>query len=224
MTKQTLFITGTDTDAGKSFVSVALLQGLALLGKEVLAFKPIAAGVDNSGLNSDALQLQAASYQQLPYSQVNPILFNEPCAPHLAGSIDLGQLQLWTEKLSALPSDLKLVEGAGGWLLPINASQYLADWVVANGWPVVLVVGMKLGCLNHAMLTFRELERSGVKIVGWVANQLDATMLRFEDNLLDLQQRLTTPFLGLLPYSPNGVSQSDAEALATNLLNALELV
>ena len=160
----------------------------------------------------------------MPYSQVNPILFDEPCAPHLAGSIDLGQLQLWYEKLATLSSDLKLVEGAGGWLLPINNTQYLADWVVANGWPVVLVVGMKLGCLNHAMLTYRELERSGVKVVGWVANQLDATMLRFDDNLADLQQRLTTPFLGLLPYSPNGVSQSDAEALATNLLNALELV
>lgn len=224
MATQTLFITGTDTDAGKSFVSVALLQGLALLGKEVLAFKPIAAGVDDSGLNSDALQLQAASYRQLPYSQVNPILFDEPCAPHLAGSIDLGQLQLWTEKLSTLSSDLKLVEGAGGWLLPINNTQYLADWVVANGWPVVLVVGMKLGCLNHAMLTYRELERSGVKVVGWVANQLDATMLRFDDNLADLQQRLTTPFLGLLPYSPNGVSQNDAKALAAKLLDALKLV
>lgn len=223
MAAHTLFITGTDTDAGKSFVSVALLKGLALIGKQVLAFKPIAAGVDDSGLNSDALQLQAASCRQLPYSQVNPILFDEPCAPHLAGTIDLGQLQLWTAELASLPSDLKLVEGAGGWLLPINANQYLADWVVANGWPVVLVVGMKLGCLNHAMLTYRELERSGVKVIGWVANQLDASMLRFDDNLADLQHRLTIPFLGLLPYSPDGVCQREAKLLAGNLLDALQL-
>ncbi len=223
MATHTLFITGTDTDAGKSFVSVALLKGLALLGKHVLAFKPIAAGVDASGFNSDALQLQAASCRQLPYSQVNPILFAEPCAPHLAGTIDLGQLQSWTEALANLPSDLKLVEGAGGWLLPINANQYLADWVVANGWPVVLVVGMKLGCLNHAMLTYRELERSGVKVIGWVANQLDTNMLRFDDNLADLQQRLKIPFLGLLPYSPDGVGQLQAKLLAGNLLDALNL-
>lgn len=212
-----IFITGTDTDAGKSYVSVALLQGLASLGHSALGFKPVAAGVDAEGKNSDALQLQAASTEQLAYETVNPILFAEPCAPHLVGNIDETALQSWVDELSHIVADVKLIEGAGGWLLPISAERYLADWVVENQWPVILVVGMKLGCLNHAMLTFRELQRSGVPLIGWVANQIDPEMLRFEDNLNDLQQRLTIPFLGLLPYAPAGVSPSNAKALATTM-------
>lgn len=222
MRNQTIFITGTDTDAGKSYVSVAILQGMAAIGMRAFGFKPVAAGVDANGVNTDALQLKQASALQLPYSLVNPILFDEPCAPHLVGLVDENILANWLGEIALLPSDLTVIEGAGGWLLPIGPQRYLADWVQDQGWPVVLVVGMKLGCLNHAMLTFRELQRSGVEVIGWVANQLDPSMLRFADNLADLQQRLTVPFLGLLPYQTAGANSEQAIALANNLAHALE--
>lgn len=217
----TLFITGTDTDAGKSYVSVALLRGLQQLAKTALAFKPIAAGVDDSGFNPDALHLQAASSRPLAYQTVNPILFEEPCAPHLAGNIDLKILTHWLKTIQAEPCDIALVEGAGGWLLPVSSEQYLADWVCQQQWPVVLVVGMKLGCLNHAMLTYRELVRSGVPLVGWVANQIDPQMLRFADNFADLQQRLPIPLLGMLPYKTTEAAPADALMLAKNLVRVL---
>ena len=222
MKSNTFFVTGTDTDAGKTYVSQALLHGLKQLKFQVFGFKPIAAGVDETGLNADARGLQRASSKLLPYTQINPILFQEPCAPHLAGDINQNQLSAWIQSLAHIEADYCLIEGAGGWLLPISATTYLADIVQQHQWPVVLVVGMKLGCLNHTMLTFRELQRSGVPVIGWVANQIDAHMLKFDENLADLTARLPIPRLAVLAYQPQGATASQTLQLAESFLKAYQ--
>ena len=219
------FVTGTDTDAGKTYVSRALLQGLAQAGYRAIGAKPIAAGVDSSGKNPDALALQAASSVSLDYAAINPILLQAAVAPHLAAVVEQQPLDeaVLSQQLSALrqQADLVLVEGAGGWLLPLSDSRYLADWVAEQQLPVLLVVGMKLGCLNHAMLTVREIERSGLRLLGWVANGIDPAMQLQQENIADLKQRIPAPCLGVLPYQPAGTSQTQQQALARALLAQL---
>lgn len=223
---QSFFVTGTDTDAGKTYVSRALLQGLAQAGYRAIGAKPIAAGVDSSGKNPDALALQAASSVSLDYAAINPILLQAAVAPHLAAVLEQQPLDeaVLSQQLSALrqQADLVLVEGAGGWLLPLSDSRFLADWVAEQQLPVLLVVGMKLGCLNHAMLTVREIERSGLRLLGWVANGVDPTMQLQQENIADLKQRIPTPCLGVLPYQPAGTSQTQQQALARALLAQLK--
>lgn len=215
------FITATNTDAGKTWVSRLLLNGLALLGKKAVAVKPIAAGVNQDGFNTDALTLWQASTpkvrQHWRYQDVNPILLQLPVAPHLAIQqqatefADLLQPFAIAERLNHFVAenaqqlapfavDIRLIEGAGGWLLPLSQDEYLSDWVISQGYPVVLVVGMTLGCLNHAMLTARELSRSGVPVLGWVANCCDPDMLLQQENIADLTARLPWPRLAVIPY------------------------
>ncbi len=202
-----VFITATDTDAGKTYVSQLLLQGLQAQGKRVLGLKPVAAGVDADGLNADAKILQANSDGAPAYETINPLLLAAPVAPHLAAqqlglSLEVSVLdQQWAQS-QQLAADFCLIEGAGGWLLPLSEQVYLADWVIARQLPVILVVGMKLGCLNHAMLTARELQRSGVTVLGWVANCVDPEMLLLQENIADLSLRLPWPRLAILPYQP----------------------
>ncbi|MEN3159671.1 dethiobiotin synthase [Alkalimonas sp. NCh-2] len=221
------FVTGTDTDAGKTYVSTALLQGLNQAGFSAIGAKPIAAGVDASGKNPDALALQQASLVLLDYAAINPILLQAAVAPHLAAAIEQQPLDetVLSQQLSALQQQAEwvLVEGAGGWLLPLSATRYLADWVIEQQLPVLLVVGMKLGCLNHAMLTVREIERSGLRLLGWVANGVDPTMQLLQENIADLQQRIPAPCLGVLPYQPAGASSLLQQQLAGALLNVLKL-
>ncbi|SEA20214.1 dethiobiotin synthase [Alkalimonas amylolytica] len=220
------FVTGTDTDAGKTYVSRALLQGLAQAGYRAIGAKPIAAGVDSSGKNPDALALQTASSVLLDYAAINPILLQAAVAPHLAAVIEQQPLDetVLSQQLTELKqqAELVLVEGAGGWLLPLSDSRYLADWVAEQQLPVLLVVGMKLGCLNHAMLTVREIERSGLCLLGWVANCIDPAMQLQQENIADLQQRIPAPCLGVLPYQPAGTSQTQQQALARALLAQLK--
>lgn len=221
---KTCFVTGTDTDAGKTFVAAALLRGLAKSGLQCIAAKPIAAGVGPDGKNQDAVILQQAANTALPYEQVNPIVFAEPVAPHLAASrharkIDEQLLDHNLQQLRSYPADCLLIEGAGGWLLPISSGRYLADWVSKQQLPVLLVVGVKLGCLNHAILTVREIERSGLPFLGWVANCVDPEMELMQENIQDLQQRIAAPCLGVVPYCQDGeltaeISQSMAATLA----------
>ena len=169
------FVYDFPTDAGKTYISTLILQGFQLLGVKAAGVKPIAAGTNNENLNGDALLLQQYSGIALPYSVVNPICFDAPVAPHLAAKLlaepiaETALNQALTQWQSLAVEQL-LIEGAGGWLLPLNEQRYLADWVVERNLPVVLVVGMKLGCLNHAMLSVREIERSGCQLIGWVAN------------------------------------------------------
>lgn len=220
---QRLFITGTDTDAGKTYVAVALLQGLKALGYRTLAQKPVAAGVDASGFNSDALQLQRHMTEPISYQQVNPYCLTEPVAPHLVAEkaglkLDFSHLSAALRALEELPADIALVEGAGGWLLPLDQQLTMADWVCAEQLPVLLVVGMKLGCLNHTLLTVDSIHRSGVRLIGWVANCIDPKMAYLQENISYLQQKLAAPCLGVLPYQ----SAPDAQlALTEKLLEQL---
>lgn len=202
---QTIFITGTDTDAGKTYVAVALLQGLKALSYRTVAQKPVAAGVNAAGFNTDALQLQQHATEPLSYELVNPYCLTDAVAPHLAAAkaglvIDSNILSKELQKLQNVDADIALVEGAGGWLLPLDDERTMADWVTEQQLPVLLVVGMKLGCLNHALLTAAEIERSGLKLLGWVANCIDPDMAYQQENIRYLQQKLTAPCLAVLPY------------------------
>ncbi|NRQ42549.1 dethiobiotin synthase [Rheinheimera sp. YQF-2] len=225
MTIKRCFITATDTDAGKTYISTMLLQGFKALDTAALGVKPIAAGADEQGYNSDALLLQQHSGIALPYSAVNPICYQAPVAPHLAAAneqrpIDDAQLDAALAQWQKLPVQQLLIEGAGGWLLPISNQRYLADWVADKQLPVILIVGMKLGCLNHAMLTVREIERSGCKLLGWVANCIDPDMALPEQNIADLRQRINAPCLGVVPFAPKPAQyQQLATELATRLLS-----
>ena len=220
---QTIFITGTDTDAGKTYVAVALLQGLKALGYRTVAQKPVAAGVNNAGFNTDALQLQQHATEPLSYELVNPYCLTDAVAPHLAAAkaglcIEPIILTKELHKLQNVDADIALVEGAGGWLLPLDENSTMADWVIEQQLPVLLVVGMKLGCLNHALLTEREIERSGLKLLGWVANCIDPDMAYQQENISYLQHRLTAPCLGILPYqSEPQINTSLAAALIKQL-------
>jgi dethiobiotin synthetase len=221
---QTIFITGTDTDAGKTYVAVALLQGLKALGYCTVAQKPVAAGVNDAGFNTDALQLQQHATEQLSYELVNPYCLTDAVAPHLAAAkaglcIEPAILTTDLHQLQNSNADIAVVEGAGGWLLPLDDKTTMADWVIEQQLPVLLVVGMKLGCLNHALLTVREIERSGLKLLGWVANCIDTDMAYQQENISYLQHRLTAPCLGILPY------QSEPQintSLATALIKQLQ--
>jgi dethiobiotin synthetase len=171
-------ITGTDTGVGKTLISCALLQAFSSQGLRVVGFKPVAAGDDSDGLNDDAKALRAASTMPLLYEQVNPYCFREAIAPHIAAHhagvrIELKVILAAYRELAGL-ADVVIVEGAGGFIVPLNETQDAGDLAQQLGLPVILVVGMRLGCLNHALLTLREIERNGLKCAGWVANVMDA--------------------------------------------------
>lgn len=203
------FITGTDTDAGKTHVSCLLLKLLAQHKKRALGFKPLAAGAEfafGELVNDDALALMESASVSALYKQINPFVFAPPIAPHIAAA-QVNEL-LTVDKIGKAYCDLKqlytdyiLTEGAGGWALPINNDEYLYDWVKVQQLPVILVVGMKLGCLNHAFLTAAHMRDLGINCVGWVANEVDPNMAEYDANLASLQQRLPFPLLAISPYS-----------------------
>ncbi len=205
--KKGYFIAGTDTGIGKTFVSCALLQAFADKGVNVGAMKPIAAGCDQTVTgwrNDDALQLMKHTNVELSYQQVNPVALPSPVAPHLAIN-DLNQT-VTVEKLTHYFENIKnsadyfIVEGAGGWLVPLNDNESMADIPKAFGLDIILVVGMRLGCLNHALLTATAIEQSGNHLIGWVANIIDPSMLMIEKNILTLKQSIKAPLLGTLPH------------------------
>ncbi|MEX1222625.1 MAG: dethiobiotin synthase [Idiomarina sp.] len=219
---KTYFITGTDTDAGKTVASVALLQAFAAAGLRTCAMKPIAAGCEqhSDGLrNSDALFLQAAASVPMPYEQVNPIALLEPIAPHIAAAlagkpIQVAELVSAWSTVQQLPSDLMLVEGAGGWELPLSANQTMPEFVSQTADGVILVVGLKLGCLNHTMLTVQAIRAAGVPLLGWIANQCQPQEMPYQAENIDyLRAKIDAPWLGTLPYSQS----SDKLELADHL-------
>jgi dethiobiotin synthetase len=172
------FVTGTDTGVGKTLVSCALLHAFALQGMRVAGFKPVAAGIDSEGHNDDVVRLRAVSTMQLGYEQVNPYCFREAIAPHIAARnestfIELPRILNVYRDLAA-QCDMVIVEGAGGFLVPLNNKQTGADLAKELGLQVILVVGMRLGCLNHALLTVEAIGARGLILWGWVANVLDA--------------------------------------------------
>lgn len=204
----TFFITGTDTDVGKTICAKALLQAAQKQHLSTLAYKPIAAGCEmtEDGLrNEDALTLQENCTMEAAYQNVNPIAFQLPIAPHIAAELEnrLIEIDLIDQNLQLLQiknPDLLIVEGAGGWRLPLNSEQTLADWVVSHKLPVILVVGMKLGCLNHALLTHEAILSDGLNVVGWIANQLQADMPYYQQNLQLLTAKIDAPMIAEIPY------------------------
>ena len=204
---QALFVTGTDTGVGKTLVSLALMVRGRREGLTVLGLKPVASGCQRhtEGLvNADALRLSAESTVSLSYRRVNAYAFEPPIAPHLAAElagrlIDLVGLTASVQDACRL-AELIVVEGVGGWEVPLAGQQTLADLVRALDLPVVLVVGMRIGCLNHAILTAASILAHGCRLCGWVANTIDPAMLALEENVRTLKARLPAPLLGHLPY------------------------
>ena len=201
------FITGTDTDVGKTVASCALLQAAAQQGYRTAGYKPVASGsqMTPDGLrNSDALALQANSSEALSYSQVNPLTFLEATSPHIASDsegreIDLSVLSQGLQQLEHA-AEWVLIEGAGGWFTPLSPQATFADWVQREQFPVIMVVGIKLGCINHALLTALAIRQAGLKLAGWVANEVIPAGERQVEYMATLTQMISAPRLGVVPY------------------------
>lgn len=214
------FITGTDTDVGKTWVTVALMRKFRRQGLTVAGMKPVAAGCewrDGCLMNQDALLIRENASVSLEYEQVNPYAFELPVSPHLAcGDVEVS-LDIILAEFSKLKqqSDVVLVEGAGGWLSPLSPSFDNADIAAAMQLPVIVVVGVRLGCINHARLTFQAIRQSGMRCEGWVANEVDPGRGDFQATLNFLKSRTEAPLLGVLPYSP----EADFDFLARQFLS-----
>jgi dethiobiotin synthetase len=202
---RSLFVTATDTGAGKTLTACAILLRARQEGLGAAGYKPVASGSVRTpqGLrNDDALALQSVSAPGLDYAAINPYCFEPPIAPHLAAAaagvrIEPARLDAAHDELAATHS-LVVVEGAGGWQVPLNEDIGFADWVAGRGFPVVLVVAMRLGCINHALLSAESILRRG-RLLGWIANTLPPVMDQLEGNLESLRRRLPVPLLGVIP-------------------------
>lgn len=215
--RQSLFIAGTDTGVGKTTVTVALLRALARTGIRAAGMKPVAAGAamtSHGWRNDDALNLAAAGNVQLPYDWLNPVCLEAATSPHLAAAsagvtVEIPPIMAAFERIKTR-SDVILVEGAGGWFAPIGPGapgderQTMQDVAQALGLPVVLVVGLRLGCLNHALLTAAAIVRAGLPMAGWIANPIDPDFVEVESYIDSLATRLVAPLVwrapqGILP-------------------------
>jgi dethiobiotin synthetase len=222
MSKQRYFITGTDTDAGKTICTAALLYKAREQGLTTLGLKPVAAGCEDHGdglQNDDALMHIEYSTEKLPYMQVNPITLLEPIAPHIAAQRIHKPLSaqrivgLLRGVLMINRTDFICIEGAGGWRVPLNLNETFADVAKDLKTPVILVVGMKLGCINHALLTYEAILRDGLEIAGWIANSVSEEMPAYEENLETLKAMIKVPCLGVVPF----MSEVDIKQVAEYL-------
>jgi len=202
-----IFVTGTDTGCGKTEVALALLAALRQSGLTVLGMKPIASGCERTleGLqNEDARRLQTQGSRQVAYELINAYAFQPPVAPHIAADragvkIELEVITTAAERLAS-ESDFLVVEGIGGWRVPLGSTLAVSDLPPALGFPVVLVSGIRLGCINHSLLTVESIRMSGARLAGWVANQLDPDMPARDENLATLTDLIDAPCLGLIPW------------------------
>jgi dethiobiotin synthetase len=207
MMHRAFFIAGTDTDVGKTTIAAGLLHAARLAGLSTAAVKPVASGCERTeqGLrNSDALALLAECSLALDYATVNPFAFEPAIAPHIAAreaGVELTAARLIeaVQPVMARQAGVTLVEGAGGWRVPLNAREHLSALPAALGLPVILVVGVRLGCINHALLSAEAIARDGLALVGWVANIIDPATSRLDDNLATLAELLPAPCLGQVP-------------------------
>jgi dethiobiotin synthetase len=205
--KFSIFVTGTDTGVGKTLVSAALLHALVRHYPRVVGMKPVAAGtalIDGVQANDDVLALRAASSCQVSHALDNPVLLPDPLSPHIAAAragveISIAHIVACHRQLLEL-ADAVVVEGAGGFMVPLSDTHTGADLAQALGLPVVLVVGLRLGCLNHALLTAWAIRARGLTLAGWVANHIDPEMLAQADNITFLQQQLQAPLLASIAY------------------------
>lgn len=203
-----IFVTGTDTDVGKTYISCGLLDAFQQNGLSTIGIKPVASGCDQmeDGLrNQDALALQAHASLRLPYELINPIAFVPAIAPHIAAAqinYDLSIPNILAKCAAALDTaaDIHLIEGAGGWLVPLNQDQTFADLAKALRAKIILVVGMRLGCINHTLLTAEAIKNRGCELLGWVANCIDPEMKHLDDNILTLREHIAAPLLSTVPY------------------------
>lgn len=216
------FVTGTDTDVGKTYVTVGLLKLFKNQGFSTVGIKPVASGCDDlsNGLrNNDVLLLQNHATVQLPYELINPIAFKMPIAPHIAASksnISLTAEILVSGCQAALSesSEIVIIEGAGGWYAPLNINQTMADFVKQLGLEVILVVGIRLGCLNHALLTYQAILNDKITLKGWIANCIDSKMDFIDENIQTLSNKIKAPFLGKVPFG----------GLAENFIDIISLI
>ncbi|MDR0576189.1 MAG: dethiobiotin synthase [Candidatus Accumulibacter sp.] len=197
------FVTGTDTEVGKTFATCALLLALGRRGYRAVGMKPVAAGTDADGRNEDVERLIAASSAEAPRGLVNPYLFAPPIAPHIAAAeagavIDVERIATAFDRLRA-SSDAVLVEGVGGFHVPLGPGVDAADLARRLGLPVILVVGMRPGCINHALLTRQAIAARDLPLAGWIANRIDPAMTRWEENLAALRERIEAPLIGVIP-------------------------
>lgn len=209
------FVTGTDTDVGKTRVGCGILEYARQRGYTSAAVKPMAAGCELTAdgfKNEDALELIDAMTLSLPYSEVNPFALEPAIAPHIAAEqvgieVSAKQLAKHCQKIINLNSDITLIEGAGGWRVPINRTETFADVAKMLNLPVILVVSMRLGCINHAMLSLEAIRRDGLELFGWVANRVDAEMSCYDENLETLKRQIPAPCIGVVPHiqEPNKV-------------------
>ncbi|WP_115555329.1 dethiobiotin synthase [Xanthomonas campestris] len=214
------YVTGTDTGIGKTVASTALLHAVRARGHTAVGMKPVASGcvaTPQGWHNEDALALQAASQPQPDYATLNPYALPAALAPELAAAdvgvtLSLVPLQQSFAQLRA-QAEVVVVEGVGGWAAPLSAQLDQADLVRALQLPVVLVVGVRLGCINHARLTAAAIAADGLRCIGWIANEIDPQMERIEDNIRMLGQRLAMPCWGRIPWRPN----AQAEGLAQHI-------
>ncbi len=220
-----VFICGTDTDAGKTVTAVTLIHALQQAQLKCLALKPISAGAITCGEelhNDDALALQAALTTPLAYTEINPICFAPAIAPHIAAvqaqrQVTATMLVEAVQQLEQREAQVMVVEGAGGWLVPLNHQETMADFVAAADLDVILVVGLKLGCLNHALLTVENINQRGLNLIGWVGNQAQReTMTEQAANIETLKAMIDAPCLGILPFHPNWRAASLVDHLDVN--------
>jgi dethiobiotin synthetase len=215
-----LFITATDTDAGKTYVAQTLITALVNKGFKIAAYKPISAGCEKHTINQveqlineDALILSKSANSHQTISEINPIAFEEPIAPHIAAknqdaSIDIDLIYKHYQQCMTHQSDFLITEGAGGWRLPLGNGQFLSEFVQRSQQQVILVVNMKLGCLNHAILTYESIISDGLSCIGWVAN-CHETMSYLKENIAELQCLFPMPLLATLQNQPNIVKASE---------------
>lgn len=218
-----IFIAGTDTEVGKTYVTEKLLQIYNKAGYQTLGLKPVASGAkwkNNKLYNDDAVTLmQASSVKNISYDRINPFVFENPVAPHLAADIKGTELTLNKIKQTIeqtwmnIKADVYLVEGVGGWAVPLNSKELMANLVQALQLPVILVVGIKLGCLNHAILTAKTIIQSNVPLLGWIANCLVPETQLINENIDTLKQWITAPHLATIPFEVSAGELFYEEAL-----------
>ncbi|HEK1007567.1 TPA: dethiobiotin synthase [Pseudomonas putida] len=224
---QAYFIAGTDTDVGKTTIAAGLLHAARLQGLSTLGAKPVASGCSATakGLrNADALALIDESSVKLAYEEVNPFAFEPAIAPHVAAreagvALEVPALLKAMRHVLDQDADFTLVEGAGGWRVPLSDHANLSDLAIALKLPVILVVGVRLGCINHALLSAEAIARDGLQLAGWVANIIEPRTARLEENLASLAERLPAPCLGRVPKLKVATADAVAEHLQLDLLD-----
>jgi dethiobiotin synthetase len=217
--EQGYFITGTDTDVGKTWATIALMRYFKSQGKTVVGMKPVAAGCftqDGQLKNEDALLIQENASLQIDYDLINPYAYELAISPHIAGIHNPVKLAKVLEGFTCLKdrAEIILVEGAGGWYAPLNESEDISDLAKALALPVILVVGIKLGCISHAKLSWQAIQNSGLPCAGWIAVCLDPSMQKLDETIFTIKMAMNKPLLGVMPY----MDKADFDLLAQQLV------